>query len=120
MKRDWIGRLAAVTAAFWLGGCALMVHGTRQTVSVATEPPGAMVTISGQQIGSPGEVSLQRNRDYQVVASWSGGRTATAAIYSEFTWITVWGFPVIGPMGDVVSGAAWESDPDVVTLRAGP
>jgi len=104
-----------------------MVHGTRQTVSVATEPPGATVTISGQQVNNPGEVSLRRNRDYQVVASWHGpcagavcGEVATAAIYSEFSWITVWGFPVIGPIVDFVSGAAWELDPDVVTLRAAP
>ena len=93
-----------------------MVHGTRQNVSVATDPPGATVTVSGQQIGSPSEVSLYRNRDYQVVATWPGGRTSTAAIYSEFSWITVFGIPVIGQIVDFVSGAAWELDPDVVTL----
>lgn len=121
MNRNWIGRLAAVTAAFWLGGCALMVHGTRQTVSVATAPPGATVTVSGRQISSPSEVSLQRNRDYQVVATWPGGRTATATIYSEFSWITVYNLvPVVGQAVDFLTGAAWELDPDVVTLTEGP
>jgi hypothetical protein len=121
MKRNWIGRLAAVTAAFWLAGCALMVHGQRQNVSVATEPPGASVIISGQQVSSPGEVNLLRNRDYQVVASWPGGRTATATIYSEFSWVTVFNLvPVVGQAVDFLTGAAWELDPDVVTLREGP
>jgi len=121
MKSNRIVRLAVVAAAFWLGGCAFMVHGTRQTVSVATEPPGAAVTVSGQPVTSPGQVSLLRNRDYQVVASWPGGRTATATVYSEFSWMTVLNWiPVLGPTVDFVSGAAWELNPDVVTLTPCP
>ncbi len=120
MKSNWIAQLAVVTAAFWLGGCALMVHGNSQNVSVATDPPGATVTVSGRPVANPGQVSLQRNRDYQVVASWPGGQTASATIYSEFSWMTVLNWiPIIGPTVDYVTGAAWELNPDAVTLIPG-
>jgi len=121
MKRNWIGRMAMVTAGFWLGGCALMTHGTRQTVSVGTDPPGAIVTVSGHRVASPGEVSLLRNRSYQVVAQWPDGRTATAEIRSEFSWVTALNWvPILGPTVDFVSGAAYELSPDVVAVAQEP
>ena len=118
MKRIWIGRLAAVTMGFWLAGCALMVHGTTQTVSVATDPPGARVTIGGKQVFNPGVCTLDRNREYQVVAIWPGGKVATKRIYSDFSWVTALNWvPLVGPTVDFVSGAAYELNPDVITLK---
>ncbi len=97
MKGTWISRVAAVTAGFWLSSCALMVHGTTQSVSVATDPPGASIKVSGEEIG-PGEVTLKRNRDYQVVATMPGYEIATAAVNSNFSYLTVlnWGASRMG------------------------
>jgi hypothetical protein len=35
------------------GGCATIAHGTRQTVTVTTDPPGAAVTVLTQKPGQP-------------------------------------------------------------------
>jgi hypothetical protein len=113
--------MLVVSAGFWLAGCALMTHGTRQTVSVATDPPGAVVTVSGHRVANPSEVSLLRNREYQVVAQWPDGQTASAQIYSDFSWVTALNWvPIVGPTVDFVSGAAYELNPDVVALMPEP
>ena len=44
MRHGFVLCVAAVAAAA-SGGCATLVHGTRQTVTVTSEPSGAQVTV---------------------------------------------------------------------------
>lgn len=60
-----IRKLFAVSMVFCLviilAGCATIIHGRMQQVSVATTPSGAFVTATGgQQITTPGVLTLDR------------------------------------------------------------
>ena len=53
-------RIAVVcVSAAWTCGCATVVHGTRQSVTVTSDPTGATVTVLSQK---PGTEALERSR----------------------------------------------------------
>ena len=52
---------AAVVVLISAPGCATIAHGTRQEVSVTSEPSGARVFVAGQEIGvTPTQTRLSR------------------------------------------------------------
>jgi hypothetical protein len=54
-------RLSAWVVALGSTGCATIMHGTRQDVSITSVPSGAAVTINGQDKGkTPVAVELPR------------------------------------------------------------
>lgn len=114
-------RLASLIVAMcWLTSCATLIHGGMQTVSINTDPPGARVTVDGQNVVAPAEVKLGRDRDHQVVASMAGYDDATATINSHFSWITVVDMVLILPwFVDLISGGSGYLDPDTVNLQLG-
>ena len=53
-------RLAVLcVSAAWASGCATIVHGTRQSVTVTSDPTGATVTVLSQK---PGTEAIERSR----------------------------------------------------------
>jgi hypothetical protein len=110
--------MAGVVSIFFLSNCATLIHGGgTQTISIATEPPGATVKVGGQDVITPGDVTLDRNRDYQVIALKSGYDTGTTNIQSRFSWVTVLDLIFILPwVVDLVSGSAYTLTPDTVNI----
>ncbi|MGH7925619.1 MAG: PEGA domain-containing protein [Candidatus Binatus sp.] len=104
--------------AFACSSCATLIHGGgTQTISVSTNPPGATVKVGGEQVISPAEVTLDRNKTVQVVATLPGYQMATTTIHSEFSWVSVLDLIFIIPwVIDLVSGAAYTLSPDTVDL----
>ena len=51
--------LLAIGVLAGTGGCATVAHGTRQTVSVTSNPPGAAVTVLS---ATPGKTPIVRSR----------------------------------------------------------
>lgn len=56
-KAAQLAVLCFSAACTW--GCATIVHGTRQTVMVTSDPPGATVTVL---TGRPGDAAVERSK----------------------------------------------------------
>jgi hypothetical protein len=108
-------------SALLLGGCASLINGTHQTVPISTNVPGATVRVNGMDYIAPVDASLQRNQNYQIVASKPGYETATREVTSSFSAITfldtVFWIPWVI---DLVDGAAYKLEPESVELQLVP
>jgi hypothetical protein len=60
-----------------------MINGPQQKVRIWTVPPGAKVTVDGEEYKSPTNVTLDRGRDYVVRAEMAGFNPATGKIRSK-------------------------------------
>jgi len=104
-------------------GCGTIVHGTRQDVTIISNPAGATATISGSgmQVKTPATVSLAREKDYVVTVESTGYETRQAAINREFNgWATIGGnilWLLVGAVVDLWSGGAWTLKPEAVSVN---
>jgi hypothetical protein len=114
--------VVCVCAVLTSSSCATLIHGgATQTVSISTDPPGATVQVGGKEVITPAEVTLDRNKTVQVVATKPGYQMATTTIHSEFSWVTVLDSIFILPwVIDLVSGSAYTLSPDTVRLVLTP
>ncbi len=121
-RRFWFRPFAGALAGIWLSSCATLIHGGgTQSVSISTDPPGATVQVGGEQIISPADVTLDRNKTAQVVATKPGYQMATTTIHSEFSWVTVLDIIFVIPwVIDLVAGSAYTLSPDTVSLVLTP
>ena len=73
--------LVLLTAAIILSGCATIIRGTEQQVSVNTDPPGAKLGFSnGQGCESPCSLAVKRDQPLQINISKEGCETETATM----------------------------------------
>jgi hypothetical protein len=88
-----------------LGGCATLIHGTRQDVRVETDPPGATASAGDQKITTPGVLKLKRKeKALEIVVEKEGYETRRVALTrkdSGWDWLNTIGIPV----GIVAGGA---------------
>lgn len=100
--------------------CATIMHGTTQTIKVTSEPPDILVTIDdGTTLKTPGEVTLKRNRDYQVEFNNPGDEKYRVTIksslsgwfFGNFIFLGGWW---IGMIVDAADGAMWTLEPETI------
>lgn len=106
-----------------LSACATIVNGSSQTVTVSTEPPGAVCTVDrvGARIGAiaqtPGSVRLDKSKnDLSVTCAKPGFQTATVTKTPSFggaTFGNIIAGGVIGVVVDAASGANYEYPGDI-------
>jgi len=112
-----------------LGGCASIVEGTDQQVTVNTAPEGAKcaLTRDGEVIGianpTPQTLTLSKSKnDVTVVCEKEGYQEAVAVLDSEFEAMTLGNLLIGGVIGvgvDAATGALNEYDP-VITVPMTP
>ena len=114
-----------------LSGCASIVSGSSQVVSVSTTPPGATCEVArrGAPLGvinaTPGMVHIGKSAaDLNVTCTKPGYETATAATPSSFNGWTFGNLILGGAIGivvDVATGADFDYPPLVqVSMKAKP
>jgi len=120
-------RLAALAALPLLAsGCATIVTGHTQEVTVESYPPDATVAVDGRVQGkTPLTLRLERDEPGMMLVSKSGYTPTTVHLSKRFNpW--VWGnfilFPLFipGMVTDGVSGAMHEYRPDAFSVRLHP
>lgn len=105
------GGAAVVVAA----GCATIIHGSRQDVSVASTPTGAHVVVDGAQVGeTPYVARLSRKERHTVRVELDGYHPYEVAIRrSTSGW--VWGNIVFGGLiglaVDAITGGIYKLEP---------
>ncbi len=126
MKLNW-NPLVGLASAGMLFGCATIVEGTNQTVTVTTAPSGAMCELKqdGQTVAvvnpTPGSVMVEKSKDnISVTCNKDGYQGGGASLASEFQGMTFGNIlfgGIIGLAVDAASGAMHEYKPSVhVTL----
>lgn len=124
LRRVFAGAVLAASA-FVVSGCATVIKGTDETISVATEPAGATCTLvrEGKTVGvinpTPGTVEVDRDKDdISVNCILADHEDSSEVISSEFTGYTLGNVILGGGIGaavDAASGANSEY-PDSVTV----
>ena len=125
ISREWLRNVVLLAAATSLCGCATIVNGTKQTITINTEPAGATARVRGQVQGvkTPGTVTVKRIDLSTILISRDGYKTKQVNLEREMNpW--VWGnLPLCGfllaPLGmlfDGLSGGGYVQKPSVVNV----
>lgn len=103
----------AATAALCLSGCATIVRGTEQQVSINTNPNGAEVQLSnGQSCKSPCAITAKRDQSLQITVNKEGCQTQTASMVPQLAG----GGVMLGGLIDYGTGAVYDLQPNPLTI----
>jgi len=80
-----VKKILALGLIVLLTGCATVGHGGNSTadVQVQTDPPGATVRCSGQQITTPGSLNLTRAQDHILYFEKTGYKPISYTLHSK-------------------------------------
>jgi hypothetical protein len=116
--------LLVVSVVFIMNGCATIVHGTTQSIPVATDPSGAEISVDGtERHTSPINLILKRKFDHIVEISKEGYQKETVNIKSVLSGAVAGNIIAGGLIGwgvDAASGAQWRLVPETINLRLRP
>lgn len=110
-RRVRILQAPVLLALLGAGGCASVIHGTRQKVEVFTDPPGATATAGDQRVTTPGVLKLSRKeRNMEIRIEKEGFAPKTFRLErrtSGLVWLNLIGVPagVVGVGGAAGSGS---------------
>jgi hypothetical protein len=103
----------SVLSLLLLAGCATIVRGTEQNVTVDTVPSGAKVAFSnGQTCTSPCSIAAKRNKAINVSVSMAGCTTQTAFVRPRITA----GGGLLGGLPDLATGAVYDLEPSQLSF----
>lgn len=99
-------------------GCATMISGTSQNVTITSNPPGAHVRIGHQSGITPVTLSVPKGRDYPVEVSQGPDKRIVLLNKNvdAYTFLNI--IPPLWPgfIVDAVTGSIMKYDPDVVMV----
>ncbi len=118
-------RLAAMAVAVALSGCATIILGPSQKVSITSEPPGARATVlpEGINLVTPGEATLTRGHIHTVRFECEGYRTTMGYLDHDPNSVALLNFilgGLIGIMVDQANGSAYTLEPDPLRVVLPP
>lgn len=109
-------------ASLFLIGCASVLHGTHQRISVASVPPGAEVMVQNARAGvTPAKIEVRR-KDKDVILRFEkeGYKPVEVTLRRKVSG-AVWGNialgGVIGFIVDFANGAAYKMTPNEVSAN---
>ena len=92
-----------------MSGCATMVRGTTQSVSINSDPDGATVTLSnGNTCVTPCVMEAQRKNSLQITVDKEGCRRQTTAMVPTLAGAGA----MLGGMIDYGTGAVYDLQPN--------
>jgi len=113
MRRNFVANAVILGSIFVFSGCATMVRGTSEAVSVNTNPPGAKIDFSnGQSCKSPCTIKSKRNKPLQINISKPGCGTQTTTMVPTLAG----GGVILGGLVDYGTGAVYDLQPNPMTV----
>ncbi|HZI22807.1 MAG TPA: PEGA domain-containing protein [Gemmatimonadales bacterium] len=116
-KLLWIA--AALAAPLVALGCASIMHGKSQDVSIASQPSGASVSVDNLVVGKTPLVAKLKRKDKHLIAVTLDGyqpfQLATTRSTSGWVWGNIVFGGLIGLAVDLSSGGAYQIDPKQVS-----
>jgi hypothetical protein len=115
---------ASLFIAFSLQGCATIMQGSTQQITVGSSPSGATVVVNGfQRLKTPAVVELSRKEPHRLEISMEGYHTETVEIRNVSSSMPMGNIIAGGLIGfaiDHSSGAAFRLVPEVVQVSLRP
>ncbi|MCH8245992.1 MAG: PEGA domain-containing protein [Bacteroidetes bacterium] len=109
---------ALLILAFVIAGCATIMHGTTQDVSISSQPTGATITIDGQTYGTTPVVADLKRKDKHMIRIELEGYEPYEIGLGRKTSGWVWGNIVFGGLiglaVDAITGGLYKISPDQV------
>jgi hypothetical protein len=111
--------LGGLGAVLFLASCATIVHGTKQKITVNSEPAGAKVVVRGVEMATtPAIIELERNNPNVVLRFEKEGYEPVEIMLKRKTSGWIWGNILLGGVFglviDFINGAAYELSPTEV------
>ena len=105
--------LSIITTGVLLTGCAGIIKGTDQTVTLTSEPSNATVMIDGQNRGkTPLSIKLKKNAYSSIMIKKDGYRTITRPLEKKFDGTAILNVFWDSSTTDMITGAAYEYEPN--------
>ncbi|MBI3462505.1 MAG: PEGA domain-containing protein [Planctomycetes bacterium] len=111
---------------FCCGGCATLVHGRYQELTINSNPPGAKFEVDGVNGTTPGTATVDRSeKNHTVTITKPGYETSQIRIGRELNpWIAAdvllgYGLP-IGLVVDFLTGSAYKVGTDNIQVNLVP
>lgn len=101
-------------------GCATIIHGKKQEITIDSTPRGADAVINNKmKVKTPSTVTLERKYTYRIEVSKPGYQPQTTHLDKNFSAWYLLNIPFIGAAGaglvglilDAVNGSMWNLDP---------
>jgi hypothetical protein len=116
---------ASLLAVLFASGCATLFQGTNEEIMVASDPPGAQVTINdGHQGTTPYSMRVNRDDDLQIHVSKPGYSSSDISDTSHIQWgylvSDIFFTGLIGLGVDGIDGAMFYHNQAMVTAHLDP
>jgi len=119
MKRKYAAFAVALSVfAVMLTGCASIISGTTQTITIDSNPPGAHVKVGYQTATTPATLSVQKGKSYPVEVAYGPDKRILplARNVDPMTLLNI--IPPLWPgfIVDAVTGALTKYEPEVISV----
>lgn len=113
--------IVTALAVFTLSGCASIIKGSNDNVSVNSLEKGSTIFVDGAARGiDTAMVNVKKGKPHNLRAEKEGCQLVTAETGESFDATSLLGilidFGIITIPIDLISGAAWKTDPTTYTL----
>ena len=106
--KKYIG-LFIITSILLFSGCATMIRGTEEQLSITSEPDGVFVKLSdGQTCNTPCQITLKRNQSVNLRFEKKGCDTETLTVFPTIAAAGV----IPGGLIDYGTGAVYSLQPN--------
>lgn len=105
--------------SLFMSGCATILSGSNQEISIDSEPSGASLTLNNNAVGStPWSGTVPKKRSLTVVLDKAGYEKSVTSIMADFNPISLVSI-LFWDLGttDYVTGAMWEYNPNNYYFR---
>ncbi len=110
--------LAMAVAILGLAGCASIMHGTTQGISISSAPTGAQVAVNNVEVGTTPVVAELKRKDQHVVQVMLDGyepfEMALNRSVSGWVWGNIVFGGIIGLAVDAATGGLYKLSPEQV------
>ena len=118
---DYMKNVKFAPFCFLLSGCATIMTGTTQTISINTTPSNANVWVDGIYVGaSPISVNMKRDKSHIVRVELEGYQPCEMVLNKELNeWVfgnIIFGH-FIGLAVDAISGSIYKLTPEQANMR---
>lgn len=118
-----IFKIGLLGGAVIFSGCASIVNGRSEDVTINTIPSGADCFVGDVKSRTPAKISLKRNSNYRVRCEKDGHNSGDAQIKSQtsgWVWGNLASWGVAGLILDFTTGAAYKLRPNELNIGLFP
>jgi hypothetical protein len=113
--------LLSLVLVFVLAGCATVIRGTQDVIYVNSLETGTRISVDDTPRGKDTAMAqVKRGQPHTIRASKPGCEDVTTRTGDAFDAFSLWGilfdFGIISIPTDLISGAAWKTDPTIYTV----